>query len=464
MQQDRSIEALGYHQELKRSLSLADLLVYGLVFIGPIAPIAVFGIVFNASRGMVPLVYLVGLVAMLFTALSYMTMSRLYPLAGSVYAYAARGIGAPAGFFAGWAILLDYVLLPTLSNVVCAIAVAAIIPAIPMWSVVVALLAFTTLVNYLGIETTAKANIALLLLSLIVLVAFLLFGGLAAARGAGGAHLSLAPFYNPAAISPSLILGAASLGVLSFLGFDAISTLAEEAEGGPRAIARATILSLCIAAALFVLQTWLASLFVLGRTSFPAGPATDGAFYDIAFLVGGSSLKWLVALPGIVFGATAGSLAGQAATARLIYGMARDGQLPRAFAHIHPQRRVPERAVFLVAAINLVLGLTLVSSFELLTSMVCFGALIGFVMVNLSVIVRFWREPERSWLRHVVSPLLGMIVTGFVLWNTDANAKLAGLAWLSAGAVYYLVLWLMGRSTAVADARAADLPSEPPSV
>ncbi|MBV9883595.1 MAG: APC family permease, partial [Sphingomonadaceae bacterium] len=333
MDADAAVARLGYHQELKRSLSLADLLVYGLVFIGPIAPITVFGIVFNASHGMVPLVYLVGLVAMLFTALSYMTMARVYPLAGSVYTYAARGIGAPAGFFAGWAILLDYLLLPTLSNVVCAIAVAALVPAIPMWSVVVVLLAFTTLVNYLGIETTAKANIALLLLSLIVLVAFLVLGGIAAARGVEGARLSLTPFWNPAEIAPSVILGAASLGVLSFLGFDAISTMAEEAAGGPPAITKATIVSLCIAAALFVAQTWLACLFVPGRTAF-VDP--DGAFYDIAFLVGGSWLKFLVAVPGIIFGATAGSLASQAATARLIYGMARDGQLPRGLAHIHP--------------------------------------------------------------------------------------------------------------------------------
>src|SRR3954466_2952331 len=107
MAADGGIENLGYRQELKRSLSLRDLLVYGLVLIGPIAPVTVFGIVFNASHGMVPLTYAVGLVAMIFTAWSYMTMARVVPVAGSVYAYASRSIGAPAGFFAGWGILLD---------------------------------------------------------------------------------------------------------------------------------------------------------------------------------------------------------------------------------------------------------------------------------------------------------------------------------------------------------------------
>ena len=448
---DAGVEGQGYRQELKRSLGLPDLLVYGLVFIGPIAPVTVFGIVFDASHGMVPLTYLVGLAAMIFTALSYMAMARVYPQAGSVYAYSAGSMGATAGFFAGWAILLDYLLLPTLSNVVCAIAVNAIVPAIPLWAMVAVLLAFTTTVNYLGIETTARANIALLILSLLILAAFLILGTLALARGVGGAHLSAAPFYNPAAISPGVILGAASLGILSFLGFDAISTLAEEAAGGARAIAKATIVSLCIAAGLFVLQTWLASLFVLGQTHFPDAAAAGTAFYDISERIGGPWLKFLVAVPGIVFGATAGSLTAQAATARLIYGMARDGQLPRALAHIHPTRKVPERAVFLVAAVNLLLGLTLVSSFELLTSMVCFGALIGFVMVNLSVIAQFRRDPARAWARHVVAPLLGIVITGFVLWNTDPHAKLAGLAWLAAGAVFFVALRLLGRPTAVAD-------------
>src|SRR3954451_10653385 len=218
MQPDAGVAQLGYRQELKRSLSLPDLLVYGLVFIGPIAPITVFGIVFDASHGMVPLTYLVGLAAMIFTATSYMAMARVYPVAGSVYAYTARSIGEAVGFFAGWAILLDYLLLPTLSNVVCAIAIGAMVPGIPLWACIFVLLAFTTTVNYLGIETTAKANIALLLLSLLVLAAFLLLGTIALARGVGGAHLSAAPFFNRAEISPAIIFGVASLGVLSFLG------------------------------------------------------------------------------------------------------------------------------------------------------------------------------------------------------------------------------------------------------
>src|SRR3984885_3040719 len=146
------VEAFGYKQELKRSLSLFDLLVYGLVFIVPIAPFVVFGIVFNASKGMVPLIYLVGLVAMLFTALSYRAMSQVFPVAGSVYTYAARSLGPSIGFLAGWAILLDYLLIPTLTYVACAIAVGSVVPEVPKAGWVVLLLSFSTAINYLGIE------------------------------------------------------------------------------------------------------------------------------------------------------------------------------------------------------------------------------------------------------------------------------------------------------------------------
>src|SRR5271155_3929237 len=148
------VESFGYRQELKRSLSPFDLLVYGLVFIAPIGPWSSFGFVFNASHGMVPLVYFVGLVAMVFTALSYMTMSAAFPVAGSVYAYAGKGISESAGFLAGWALLLDYLLLPSLIYVICAVAIHAVMPWLPKPLLVAAFVALNTTVNIIGIEST----------------------------------------------------------------------------------------------------------------------------------------------------------------------------------------------------------------------------------------------------------------------------------------------------------------------
>ena len=444
------VEAFGYKQELKRSLSLSDLLIYGLVFIVPGAPIAVFGIVYNASHGMVPLVYAIGLIAMLFTALSYMAMARAVPVAGSVYAYAGQGLGPFAGYIAGWAILLDYLLLPTLNYVACAIAIHAAYPPVPPWMWVVGLLAIATVVNYLGIEATAKMNFVMLGLQLALIAISMAVAFWALAHHINGAHLSLKPFYQPAALTPSLIFGALSLAVLSFLGFDAISTLSEESIGGSATVARATMLSLCIAAVLFVFQTYVMSLFVLDRSSFAPGDPTNAAAYDIASMIGGYWLKFLQTVPGTLFAGLTGALTAQAATARLIYSMARDGKLPRALAHVAPARKVPDRAIFLIAAVTLVLGVAMVDKLELLTSMVSFGALVGFLLLHVSVMAYFlFRQRSRNWLRHLVVPLIGLLIVGYVLINAEANAKIAGAAWMIGGLVLYGVLRYLGRSTAL---------------
>jgi amino acid transporter len=444
------IEAFGYKQELKRSLSLVDLLVYGLVFIVPAAPVAVFGIVYNASAGMVPLIYIVGLVAMVFTALSYMAMARAFPIAGSVYTYAARSLGPLAGFISGWAILLDYLLIPTLTYVACAIAMHTTLPSMPKPVWVVTLLCFATVINYFGIETTARMNIVMLALQLVLLAVFMAVGIYALVHHVAGAHLSLAPLYNPRMLTPHLVFGALSLAVLSFLGFDAISTLSEETYGGPSAVSRATMLSLCLSAALFVAQTYLASLFVLGHAAFAPGDRTNAAFYDIATMIGGYPLKFLLAVPGVLFAGIAGALTAQAATARLLYGMARDGKLPRALAHVHATRKVPDRAIFLIALVTLVLGIWLVNRLELLTAMVSFGALVGFLMLHVSVMAHFlWHEKSRNWLRHLVAPAFGLVIVAYVLFNANVDAKIAGSLWIAAGLALFLALKFSGRSTAL---------------
>src|SRR6186713_1220412 len=166
---EASLQAFGYRQELKRSLGLPALIVYGLVFINPTSPFSIFGIVYNLSHGMVPLVYVIGLVAMTFTAASYMMMSREFPVAGSVYSYAGRAIGPLAGFLAGWALLLDYILMPTLIYVLCAIAVEALVPGFPRSVVIVIALLFNTGINLLGIEASARINALMLTLMLIFL-------------------------------------------------------------------------------------------------------------------------------------------------------------------------------------------------------------------------------------------------------------------------------------------------------
>jgi len=437
----------GYREQLKRSLSLADLLVYGLVFIVPIAPFAIFGVVFNAARGMVPLTYVIGLVAMIFTALSYREMSAAFPVAGSVYAYAGRGVNPSTGFLAGWAILLDYLLIPTLCYVAGAAAMHSILPQIPQAAWVIAFVVFNTVVNMLGIETTARVSKIFLFGELVVLLAFVIFGVIAIEHGVNGAHWSTTPFYNGDVFHFGMIFSALSIAVLSFLGFDAISTLAEETKGGPRLVGRATMIALCLSAVLFIIQTYVAALLVPGKTEFTGDTAMNEAFYTIAGMAGGSGLKLIVAVSATLSTAVANALVAQAATSRLLFAMARDRQLPRFLAHVNPVRKVPERALLLVSAISLVLGLFFVGQVGLLSSLVNFGALFSFLLLHVSVVVYFIvkKRARTVWL-HLVSPVIGFLIIAYVLFNADIHAKVGGGAWLLFGVAVLIGLRLTGRT------------------
>jgi amino acid transporter len=437
--------ALGYRQELKRALSLTDLVVYGLIFISPIAPFSGFGIVFNAAHGMIALVYAVGVVAMSLTAISYMTMSEAFPVAGSVYSYARLGIGEGAGFLAGWAMLLDYLLIPSLAYLACGIALKDAWALPPVWSWLVLFLAINTALNLGGIDNVARANRALLALQGVLLALFLFFAIRGVARGTGGAHLALQPFFDPKQFSFGLVFGAVSLGVLSFLGFDGISTLAEEAKGGRRSVGKATAIALALSAVLFIVQTYVAGLFLLGRTELPPGQPTYAAFYAIAGMAGGDWLRLATSVFGVVFAGAAGALAAQAATARLLFAMARDRRLPGFLAHVSARHRVPNRALLLVAALTLAIGIVFVTRIELLVSIVSFGALAGFVMLHLSVVVHFVvRQRSRAFIRHLLVPVLGSAVLLYVMVNMEWSAKVVGLSWLAIGLVLYLASRVRG--------------------
>lgn len=440
-----TLERFGYAQELKRQLTLKDLLIYGLVFMVPTAPFSIFGGVFDISAGMVSLTYVVGFVAMLFTALSYQQMSQAFPVAGSVYAYVGRGLSNGLGFLAGWAILLDYLLVPTLLYVVGANGMHNVLPMVPQPAWIAFFVVINTLVNLRGIETTARANRFFLLGQLVVLAVFVMLATLAIQRGVNGAHWSWRPLYNRQTFSPQLIFSALSVAVVSFLGFDAISTLSEEARGGNRVVGRATLLALLIVAGLFVLQTWLAALLQPTLQHYPSEQASNDAFFEIGRLIAGPWLQIVIALTVAISAAIANSLVAQAATSRLLFAMARDRQLPSFLRHIHPHTGVPQRAILLVAGLSIVLGEVFVGQIALLSSLCNVGALTAFVLLHSAVLWHFRHQRRR--VLHGLVPLIGIVILVDVLINADMHAQLGGTAWMVVGLAVLAFLKRSGRST-----------------
>ncbi|TNB84594.1 APC family permease [Pseudomonas sp. Fig-3] len=444
-----SIEAFGYKQELKRSLSLTDLVVYGMIFMIPIAPFGVYGYVNAEAPGMVPLAYIIGMVAMLFTALSYGSMAKAFPVAGSVYSYAQRGLNPHVGFIAGWLMLLDYLLIPPLLYVYAAMALNHLYPDVPKVGFILAFLVSATFVNLRGITFTARMNIIFLLAQLMVLAIFLFYAWNALQGGAGNGQLTLAPLYSPERFDFALLMQAVSIAVLSFLGFDAISTLAEEIKNDPgRSVGKAALITLLVMGVIFVVQTWIATDLAAGM----GFKSADTAFYEIAELAAGSWLATLTAVATALAWGVAVAITSQAAVSRLLFGMARDGKLPKVLAKVHPKHNTPYLSIYLVAVLSLLICYLFINAVDTLTSLVNFGALSGFMLLHITVINHHWsRQRSGQVIRHLICPLIGFAIVAAIMYNMGVDAQKLGLIWIAAGLVYLAVLNKFGTDTALPD-------------
>jgi amino acid transporter len=364
-------------------------------------------------------------------------MSRAYPIAGSVYAYVQRGLHEVAGFFSGWLILLDYILVPALLYLFSAVALRPLLPAVPAWVWIAGFVVFNAAVNLVGVEFTARVNRYMLVMELITLSLFVGLGLMKLYGGTGAGHLTLKPIYDPSVFSLSTVAGATSIAVLSFLGFDGISTLSEETRGGQNVVGRATVLALLLVGVLFMLQTWVGTDLSVGMKF----ESDETAFYEIAALAGGTWLKLITIIAVVIASAIANAMAAQAAVSRILFAMARDGKLPAILAKIHPRYKTPYVSTVLVGIIGFVVGVAFSDRVDALTAIVNFGALSSFVLLHLSVINHYFvRQRSGDWLRHIVFPLVGMAIILFVLYEMDRTAKIMGACWLAIGIVYYTVL------------------------
>ena len=433
----------GAGPKLKRSLGYWDLVLYGLAYIAPFAPLSTLGFVWNESNGLIVLAYLLGAVCMYFTAQSYATMTETLPSAGSVYGFARHSLGTFPGFIAGWMILLDYLLIPAFVYVLIAVALESLLPGVDRGVWIVSMVAMTTCVNWFGITVTSRANFIAVGLQTIILVGFLILGVIALYGGKGNGALTLKPVFDAATFDAGKIFSATSICIMSFLGFDAVSTLAEEVEGGDRrVVGRAIIATLVLAAIFFVAVTW-----VLGNL-LPGIAIKDqaAAVYELAAWATGPwtavVLAWAYA--GIV--GLSNALPMQVGVARVAFAMGRDRQLPQVLARVHPRYRTPYISMLVTATLSLAVALYMKNRLDDLASIVNFGALSGFMFLHASVLSYFGiKRRSSSVMRHWVVPLCGMVVVLAVFSGMSALAVKVGTAWLAVGLVYGLVLKAMHR-------------------
>lgn len=424
---------------LRRSLSLRDLIVYGLLFIGPLAPVGVFGVLDARTGGAVATVYLLATIAMAFTAWSYAEMSRVVPHAGSVFAYASSGLGSSAGFLAGWLAMLDYLLIPSVAYLFSGIAMHALVPSVPAWVFTATALVVTTLFNLAGVTVAARAGLVVLVAEIAVLLLFIVLA-LAVLSSEGPARPWNSPFAGTAGLAVPAIVGAISIAVLSFLGFDAIASFAEESAGDSRQVGVAILVCLGVAGLLFVAQSYLAAVMSsVSPEDLRAHPERQGtAFYDLTRAALGGWMATVVAVTKAI-GPAFAAMTAQAASARLLLGMARDGRLPAALARIDERRGVPTVSLLSAAVLTLAVSVWAArrsDGLEVLVSIVDVGALAAFTLLHASVVGYFVvRAKDRARLAHWIVPVLGGIVTVWVIAEASPLAKTIGLAWLALGLI-----------------------------
>lgn len=426
---------------LKRSLRFMDLVLYGIILIQPTAPMPSFGVIYKESNGHVVTAILLAMVAMLFTSISYGRMARVYPHGGSAFLYVGKEIHTSLGYLTGWCLVMDYVLNPLICTIWCSRAAINFLPEVPyiVWVIFFAVL-FTTL-NCNGVETSARINAGMaaalgvvILLVLAVAVRWLLH------VSHPGAAFFTQPFYDPASFQMNGLLRGTSIAVLTYIGFDGISTLTDEAKDPARSVPRAIVLTCFITGVLASIEVYAAQLVWPRGLAFPD---VDTAYVHVSGRMGGPIL-FLIVNASLLLANVGSGMASQLGAARLLYAMGQDGALPRRFfGAVHPKSRIPRNNVLLIGAICLVGAL--IFSYQLGTELLNYGALLAFMGVNLASILRGWRTGRMAQWFPMLLSLGGLATCALLWWNLGPLAKSVGTTWALVG----ILFWIVRRKTTV---------------
>ena len=424
--------------ELKKTLGLSSLILFGLAYMTPMIIFGTYGVIYEESGGQVASSYIMAMIAMLFTAIGYAVMAKKIPDSGSSYGYVSKTFGDKLGFLVGWVILLDYLFLPMVIWLIGGVYLEAYAPSIPSWFWLIAFITLTTGLNIIGFDVAKKVNLVLMGLQLAVIIAFC-----ALAIMMISAPVDNAPTTPSMPLNLNLMFVGAAIACYSFLGFDAVSTMAEETKDPKKNVPKAILWVTVLGGTIFATASYIMGMAFPDISVFN----TDSAAADMATQVGGIVFSSIFVATLVVAQFTSG-VSAQAGASRLIYAMGRDGVLPsNTFGRLHDKFKTPYTSIILVGIVGLLaFKLDITTS----TSFINFGAFLAFIFVNLCAVVSYVRmaKQERtvlSFLTHVIAPVLGIACISKLLISLDVHAITLGLCWLAIGIV--LMLFLVNRGT-----------------
>ncbi len=429
--------------EFKQVLTLFPVVLFGLAYMVPMTVFTTYGIVSQLTLGMLPAAYIATLLTMLFTAYSYGRMVKAYPYTGSAYTYAQKSLNSHIGFFTGWILLLDYLFLPMINYLVIGIYLNAEFPSVPNWVWVILAILIVTFINIKGIKVVTNVNFFLIAFQIIVIAFFLILSIKTILSGGGtGTLFSTLPFFNPEG-STSLVFAGAAILCLSFLGFDAVTTLSEETVDAKRNIPKAIFLVTIVGGVLFIIVSYIGQMVYPDYMAFED---PDSAPLQIAVFIGGNLFKAMF-LAGYILGCFASATSSHASVSRLLFAMGRDTILPKKiFGYISPKYRTP---VYSTVIVSLLALSSLVFTLDTVASFISFGALAAFTIVHISVITHyFFRNRRRSLIDsilYLVIPLIGIVLCVWLWTSLSGEAFMLGISWFIIGAIYLAYLTKMFR-------------------
>jgi amino acid transporter len=342
------------------------------------------------------------------------------------------------GFVTGWGLMVDYMLLPMLNYMLVGLYVNSQFPSVPVWLVIVLAIALVTLLNIIGIEVVRNINVLLVAFQVLFLVFFVVLAlGKFSPDASATAPFAFAPDFS------TVVAGSAILA-LSFLGFDAVSTLSEEAKRPRKDIPRAIVLATMVGGLFFILVSWAGAMaYQPDWESLTAGEV-DAAGVTVMNNIGGEAFTaFFVAV--YVVGAFGSGMTGQVSVSRILYAMGRDGMLPKPLSRLHRRFGTPIVAAVTVSVFALS---SLFLSLDTVAFMISFGALAAFAMVNLSVIRTYLfpkggrKQPltAREVLTHGVAPLIGFGLTIWLWTSLEPGTWLVGGIWLVIGVIIIAIV------------------------
>lgn len=446
---------------LKRMLGPANLIAIGIgAIIGSGLFVSTALAAGEAAGPAVIVSYIIGGIGCAFAGLCYAEFASMIPVSGSAYTYAYATLGEFVAWVIGWAVVLEYALAGATVSIAWSEYLNSLLHgAIPYawchspWEVSAAgeagilnvpamfILLVVTLILIKGVQESTTINAVIVFVKVAIVILFILVGW----------HfinpVNYTPFTIPAD-SPGHegwnhhgwggVLGGAGIVFFAYIGFDAVSTAAQESRNPTRDMPIGILGSLVICTILFVLFAYVLTGVANWQEFQVAGKEASVVYAIKTYMTGYDWLATLITV-AILAGFTSVILVMMMGQSRIFFTIASDGLLPRLFAELHPVFRTPYKSnLILFACVAPFAGLMPQSIVGQLTS---FGTLFAFVVVCAGIWVMRRKNPDihrpfrTPWVPVV--PLLGMIICGALIISLDYKTQLMAVAWLILGLVIY---------------------------